>query len=391
MKDLNDSIFCSLFKDACEKCFGFPLTSPLSETDSKVLSNKILEQTGLVIGVKSIKNYSIYVLNPGESKKENPSPATLDTFARYVLNAPYTDEATRKDNEAHYPYWFTYRSKFGNTTAERKRSKLKIPRIILVTAAGAMVVFILLKPFTNRKIVDDFIEKFNSVREDSLISNGWFVKHRDTTWWNKRNTKTGHLSLYTLHGDNWPGSNEPGGIRNLLVRSISAECFTTEIHISDFAPMQNWQQAGILLSEDSTFKNKVLRLSISYNDFFGGYKMTPEIILQGVSAVESGSQSKPEEFVHAVLFKVEPSQEELVKDNLKKSALKIEKKGNHFRFLYTAGSLESFAFREVIAKDFMIQPKYIALFAIEGFSDNKNFIPANFDSFSFNSIACDEH
>src|SRR5258705_477096 len=99
MKDLNDTIFRQLFKDACEKCFGHSLTGSLSEADSKLLSNKILEQTGLVIGVKSMKNYSQYLLHE-KIKDENPSIATLDTLARYVLDAPYTDEIKRKENES---------------------------------------------------------------------------------------------------------------------------------------------------------------------------------------------------------------------------------------------------------------------------------------------------
>ena len=121
----NEKVFIHLFKEVCQKCFGHPLSEPLSETDSKLLANNILEQTGLVIGVKSIKNYSLYVFNQETGKKENPSAATLDTLARYVLNAPYTDEPQRKKNEGHYPFWFQYKTAFSNLDVENKSAVAK--------------------------------------------------------------------------------------------------------------------------------------------------------------------------------------------------------------------------------------------------------------------------
>ena len=76
LKGMNwiNTIFIALFTETCQKGFGFPLTSPLTETDSKLLSNTILESTGLVIGAKSIKNYSFYVLESKKQgfQKENP-------------------------------------------------------------------------------------------------------------------------------------------------------------------------------------------------------------------------------------------------------------------------------------------------------------------------------
>lgn len=112
MNDLNASAFVSLFKDAYAKCFGYPLNNPLSETESKLFANEIFEHTGLIIGWKSIKNYSSYIISTAQGKQENPSIATLDTFARYVLNAPYTDEVQRKNKENHYPYWYQYKDQF---------------------------------------------------------------------------------------------------------------------------------------------------------------------------------------------------------------------------------------------------------------------------------------
>ena len=63
MNDLDALAFSALFKEAYQKCFGHAINESLSETESKLFSNEIFDQTGLVIGPKSIKNYSLYILN----------------------------------------------------------------------------------------------------------------------------------------------------------------------------------------------------------------------------------------------------------------------------------------------------------------------------------------
>lgn len=392
MKDLNQLIFISLFKEVCEKCFGFQLISPLSEADSKLLSNKIFEQTGLVIGTKSIKNYSIFVAksNSKETSKENPSVATLDTLARYLLDAPYTDEIQRKDNESHHPYWFQYRSRFSGILSKRKTLQVNWKKYAAIFFIALTIVIGLytIKTLTQKDRNEYFTDDFNSVSGDSLLNKGWIIKSADTTWWNKRNEKPGHLSLYTLRGDNWALGENHAGIKNLLMRKVTSDCFMVEIHLTNFIPEQNWQQAGILLSEDSTFTGKMIRLSISYNNYFGGYDKPAEIIIQVISSSESGGRSKPEEIAHLSLFSIETGKKSLAESNLAKSALKIEKKGNQFRFLFNAAPIESFTFKEVAAGNFNIQPKYASLFSIQGWSDYDYIIPAYFDSFSLLNIHC---
>src|SRR5882672_841152 len=208
MKDLNNEVFAGLFKDAYQKCFGFPLTAPLSETESRHFANKIFEDTGLVIGAKSIKNYSFFIINIPDAKQENPSVATLDTLARYVLNAPYTDEIKRKDKEAHYPYWFQYKSNFtisGQKEYAEKQpanDKQQLPRksarnkTVLFIAAFIIVASILLLKFFYTEEPDNkyFAEDFHSVAEDSLKNHGWFLKDQDEQWWNKRNEMPSHLT-----------------------------------------------------------------------------------------------------------------------------------------------------------------------------------------------------
>ena len=391
MRNQDKTVFVSLFMEASQKCFGSPLVSPLSETDSKLMATKILEQTGLVIGAKSIKNYSFYVLNKIaiKSREENPSVATLDTLARYVLDAPYTDEIKRKDYESHYPYWFEFKRRFSGTRQGNAKPVFKLTRtaILIITISLSLIGFLVIKLTFHKPEQDFFNDNFSSVREDSLLSRGWTIKSKDTIWWDKRGEMIGHLALYSLRGDNWPLGNNPAKIRNLLIRKINSDCFTVEIDLTDFIPAQNWQQAGILLSEDSTLNGKMIRLSISYNDFFGGYSKPPEIIIQAISSSESGSLSKPEEIAHYSLFTIEKGRENLAKNNLAKSALKIEKRGSNFRFLYTTAEKESFAFKQVLSGNFNIRPQFVSIFSIQGWSFNES-IPAYFDSFTLECLPC---
>lgn len=139
--------------------------------------------------------------------------------------------------------------------------------------------------------------------------------------------------------------------------------------------------------EDTTFAGKSLRLSIAYNYFFGGYTKPKEIIIQAINS-NANDFSKPEEIAHVTVFNIEPGQDSLVNYNLQKSALKIEKNGNHFRFLYATGAMGNSAFKESLSKDIIMQPKYIGIFALQGFVNNTNYIPAYFKFFSLISTPC---
>jgi len=136
MSDSDFVIFAVLFKEAYQKCFGHAITAPLTETESKVLCNNVLDQTGLSIGWKSVKNYSIFITDPAAGKTENPSVATLDTLARYVLQAPYTNEIKRKDEESHHPYWFLYRANHN-----KKMPKIPAKRGPKTLIIGILILF----------------------------------------------------------------------------------------------------------------------------------------------------------------------------------------------------------------------------------------------------------
>ena len=354
------------------------------------MANKIHEQTGLVIGSKSIKNYSLFALSGDDSRPENPSTATLDTLARFVLDAPYTDEPKRQETESDYPYWFRYRSRYTEKITRPKEFLANIRRSSFPYLIGLVIVviFYLMNAFFRKEKNVSFTDNFNSLITDSLYVKGWIVRDADTTWWNKRDVKPGHLALYTLRGDNWPLGTNQAEIQNLLSRKVNSECFSVEIHLSDFVPHENWQQAGILLSEDLSFSGKMIRLSISYNDFFGGYSKPPEIIIQAISSSQSGPRSKPEELAHFPLFTIDAANSQLIEQNLAKSALKIEKEGTHYRFLYTLGSDEGFTFREIASFDYNFKPEFVSVFSIQGWADTAASIPAYFDSFSITRLDC---
>ena len=386
MNELDVSAFMALYKDAYKKCFGHSMISSVSEAESKAFSNKIFDQTGLVIGAKSIKNYSFFILNGRETKEENPSIATLDTLARYATGAPYTSETERKDKESHYPYWFQYKDEFYRSQKKPVKRKWLVPLLVITSCIFIVSISILFFYLRNGS-VESFTDDFASVSNDTLAGHEWFVKSKDEGYWNKRGEYPGHLTLYTLRGDNWPDSLNKPDIKNLLLRKISPGCFTIEAHLSDFFPQHNWQQAGILLLEDTSLVSKSLRLSFQYNDFYGGFPKSKDI---NVQAIASGGKDfdRPEEITHLLLFKLDSLNEPLFKQNLQHLALRIEKHDKKFRLLYSNGSLANSAFKEIISRDIDINPRYVALFALKGIVDSVATIPARFDFFSFRPVQC---
>jgi hypothetical protein len=393
MNDLDASAFIHLFKNAYVQCFGHALQTPLSETESRQFSNHIFEETGLTIGWKSLKNYSFYALNDPAGKKENPSVATLDTLARYVLKAPYTDELQRKNKESHHPWWFRYKEQFYQQTAmpppappvRRKRS-FKTVIIAAAVLVCILILFISLYRLGPAKAAS-FTEDFHTVNEDSLRHHGWVVQMKDEAYWNRRAGQTGGLTLFTLPGDNWPDSGNVTGIKNLLLHKIDADCFTAEVHMNGFVPVENWQQAGLILLEDTAFTGKSLRLSVAYNDFSAGAPVNREILIQAITSPGSGF-TKPEEVAHKDLFRVGQDADDLIKNNMANTALRIEKQGDHLRLLYANGPLENSAFKEVVNLQFDIRPAWIGLFALKGFVKDGRYAPACFTLFKLAESQC---
>jgi len=404
--------FARLFEDAYRKCFSTAFTAPLTESESHRFSVEIAESTGLEIGWKSLKNYSNYLLGR-TTRVENPSIATLDTLARYVAGAARTDEEQRRARERHYPYWVRYRE--GHRNAEPRpthegpdetrpntdvaRDGPQTPplprrnRIVASTVAGfavlVVVLAILLVTVRQRDSRSSrFADDFDDVSAAALTQRGWSVRSVDSAHWTQRGAKPGHLTLFTLEGDNWPQPGRVPVIRNLLVRPLSTECFVVDVRLTSFFPRQNWQQAGILLLEDTTFAGRSVRMSLGFNDFSGGFPATREVIVQAITSLGQQS-SKPEEFVHQRLFVVDSTTERLVRDNLESSALRIEKRGGHLRLLSSAGPMKNAPFKEVGRADFDFRPAYVAVFAIKGFVSQSDVSPVYVDAFSQSELACE--
>jgi hypothetical protein len=328
------------------------------------------------------------VTGPNPLKSENPSVATLDTLARYVLRAPYTTEIKRKDDESHFPYWFLYKEQY-NRSAKKKGAKRWFgPAFFWAGSILVAILLLLYFDYIRKRAVSEFSDDFKKADDRSLVTDGWEVKNPDPVYWKKKEAVPGKLTLFTLKGDNWPDQVHKPGIKNLLLRKIPYDCFTAELHMDGFIPEQEWQQAGILLLEDTTLSGKSIRLSLAYNDYFGGYPASKEILVQGITSIGNGF-GKPEEVAHKpVLLLDSLSNNPVLIKNLAHTALRIEKEGSKFRLLYSGGEVANTAFKEIANLDFDMQPRYIGIFAIKGFKDSTASIPVYFTFFRLSSALC---
>ena len=167
------------------------------------------------------------------------------------------------------------------------------------------------------------------------------------------------------------------------------DCFRTEVHLKDFVPNGNWQQAGFILLEDTLFTGKSIRLSLAYNNYFGGYVKPAEILIQAIASNGKGDTNL-EEFIHQPLFEVgNESERRIAVTNLKNVAFRIEKQGTKFRFLYSASPVDNFSFREITTHDFTMNPKYLGLFALKGFVDTTAVIPVTVRYFRLAGQRCE--
>jgi hypothetical protein len=385
MNEIDRGAFSALFKEAYLQCFGHAGAAPLTETEAKLFYTKVFDATGLVIGWKSLKNYSSFLVAGG--KPENPSAATLDTLARYVAGAPYTTEPERKA-AGHYPYWYGYRERWvGGLAGAVPGTKPKwflgggrrIWLIVGGTLAAGSILLVVLMVYSGTTVAG-FQDDFHALSADSLAAKGWWVAAPDTVYWNKRGEWKDGLTLYTLEGDNWPYPKHPLVIRNLLQRRLPCGSFTLEWHFDHFIPHQNWQQAGILLSEDTGVGSRGLRISIAYNDYNGVYPRSGTILLQ---AILSRAGVKPEEIAHVPLFSADSLQRNpALTRNLDHTALRVVMEGNELRILYADGILAITPFRQIGSYPIPLEFRYVGLFALKGFVDSSAVMPARFSYFS---------
>ncbi|TFF39546.1 hypothetical protein [Mucilaginibacter psychrotolerans] len=383
MEEPELAVFSLLYREAHSRCFGVSLDQPLTETEGKLFQQQLLDCTGLIVGWRTLKNYSIFVLNKKE--KENPSVASLDTLARYVLKAPYTNEIDRKKTEAHHPYWFLYREKH----LAKAISPIIKPRNLgwIRPVLAALVLLLAGYTWYERNTLVTFTENFEDLGENALLNRNWQVINKDERYWARRIDSPKALTLFTLPGDNWTDSTAKPLIKNLLIRPLPLGCFVAELQIEDFIPGGEWQQAGLLLLNDTTLNSPSMRISLAFNDFFGGFTKPAEILVQAIAT--PGNDGKPEEFVHSTVLTVDSvTRTPGVLNNLRKTAIRIERHGNNYRLLYAGGAAANAAFKELAVKELGIEPRYIAIFALKGRVDKAPVVAVKVKKFTMEGIAC---
>lgn len=384
MEQKDFKVFSLLYREAYSRCFGLSLAQPLTETEGKLFERQLLDTTGLVIGWRNLKNYSILILD--ENKRENPPVSSMDTLARYVLKAPYTNEIERKKNESHHPYWYLYRERHLARAVEPeiKPAKLKWIAPVLAGILLFFVAYTLLKP--NKKV--SFTENFSNLSDSDLQERDWQLLNKDDEYWQQRHINPNALTLFTLPGDNWLDSTNKPEIKNLLVRLLPEGCFSTELHIEDFIPGGQWQQAGLLFLEDTSLNSASIRISLAFNNFFGGFDKPAEILIQGMAT--PGRGGKPEEFIHHRVMTLDSSwRNPLVHNNLKQTALRIERQGTKYRLLYAGGAAANSAFRELAVKELPIKAKYVGIFALKGRVPATPVAPVKIKKFLLETVACE--
>lgn len=114
-----------------------------------------------------------------------------------------------------------------------------------------------------------------------------------------------------------------------------------------------------------------------------------EILVQAITSSGSGF-TKPEEIAHQNIFHIDTDPEKVITENLKNSALRIEKDGSKCRFLFSDGAMANSAFREVVGPDLDLKPRYVGLFALKGFVDDPTCIPAGITFFDLTGKECDK-
>ena len=72
---------------------------------------------------------------------------------------------------------------------------------------------------------------------------------------------------------------------------------------------------------------------------------------------------------------------------MKYSALKVDKQGKEYRFLYAASPFDNLPFKEIGNYEIEMEPKYVGIFAIKGITDSTSVIPVNICSFKLESLA----
>ena len=377
--------FETLFRETCFHFLQQDFAGQLSEIEAKRLSNDIRDKTGLILGWKSLKNYSVSVNNSG--KTENPSLASLDTLARYVLQAPSTDEIARKESGSPYEYWYKYLDRQSdlkpneeNPRKERKKSNRTNLFLILLALAGIASWWYYL-PI--KRPLRSYATDFNNLKVNQLVAEQWEVLNLDSTFFNQSSMAGENLILYTLKGDNY----EAPDIRNVMSHPVKQSCFSTEIFLRDFVPVENWQQAGLILYQNQNDLRTSIRISMVYNNFFGGYQQEDQILIQ-ILSLHAPNQTKPVLLKQHPLFNNVTNDVDLVRQNLRHSAIRIVYNDGLLKVYFANGMSNIFAYQEIFVGQVAFTPDYIGLFASSGNCVEEHIIPVRIAEFKLTEGIC---
>lgn len=249
---------------------------------------------------------------------------------------------------------------------------------VVIWLAGLILGIMIGKPlwggstdYLEKTRTQPFSDNMDEVSDEALYAKGWLIADKDESEW-QRFAKSGHLALSTLRGDNWVNNYQPEAkIINMVYRKLDCDCCTVTARLTDFDPMKNWQQAGLMFLEEPDFSGRSMRMTFAVHQEENG---RPRKKLQILPMQESRIPYNKT---------VMTLNEEM---DLSQISLQIRKDGDQFEFLYyLEGSFSSYY--TVVRIDFRMTPGYVALVAFQGFVEedgrpvSADTIPAYFDYF----------
>lgn len=202
-------------------------------------------------------------------------------------------------------------------------------------------------------------EDFNNTSVDSLRSHGFEWIDFDPQWWSKQ-LRDSTLTLYTLRGDYWYDTPDTPMITNVLLKKIKCRSCKITMKLGGFNPVQDYQQAGIILLDAAKTRNDNIRFTLAACS-------TCKPPRQGLQMVKNVRGDVIEKLQH--VGEITPNSS-LGNQSL---WLRMEYKDGLVRFFYHWGA-EYSSFAEIASMEIDFVPAYVGLVAFRGLKDgNRNF------------------
>jgi hypothetical protein len=199
-------------------------------------------------------------------------------------------------------------------------------------------------------------EDFNYTGVDSLQMHGFEWLDFDPDWWSKQ-LRDSALTLYTLRGDYWFDAPDTPLITNLLLKKINCKSCKITVKLGGFNPVQDYQQAGIILLDAAKTRDDNVRFTLAACSSCNPPR-------QGLQMVKNVRGDVIEKFKH--LGEVTPNSS-LSNQSL---WLRMEHKDGQVRFFYHWGA-EYSSFSEIASMDIDFVPAYVGVVAFRGLKDSK--------------------